>query len=118
LRLRVAVADNAARRAASLVVLTGGPGQGGVRFVRACARALRAALGQYAWSCSTSADRDDGALRCPALQRAWAPRTSRLRRHGLGRGVRAQLGPQRAFYSTADTVADLDAAAAAWAAAS
>jgi pimeloyl-ACP methyl ester carboxylesterase len=114
LRLAVAVADNATAPRGVLVALTGGPGQGGVDFVGRVRTRMRAVLGQYRLvMLDQRGTGEDGALRCPALQRAVGTSDLTVPPKGSVEACARKLGPQRAFYSTADTVADLDALRAA-----
>ena len=50
-----------------------------------------------------------GALRCPALQRAMGTSDLTVPPPGTVQACARALGPNRRFYSTADTVADLEA---------
>ena len=96
-----------------LLALTGGPGQGGVAFVPRARQRMRRLLRDYRLVMLDQRGTGAGALRCPALQRAMGD----LRPHRAAarhrRGLRTALGPRRRFYTTADTVADLDALRAA-----
>jgi pimeloyl-ACP methyl ester carboxylesterase len=107
LHLPVAVADNAG--APVLVVLTGGPGQGGVAFVPRVRARMRALLGRYRLVMVDQRGTGGDALRCPALQRAIGTSDLTVPPADAVESCARRLGPNRRFYSTADTVEDLDA---------
>jgi pimeloyl-ACP methyl ester carboxylesterase len=107
LHLPVAVADNAG--APVLVVLTGGPGQGGVAFVPRVRTRMRAMLGRYRLVMIDQRGTGGDALRCPALQRAMGTSDLTVPPANAVESCARRLGPNRRFYSTADTVEDLDA---------
>jgi pimeloyl-ACP methyl ester carboxylesterase len=109
LRLSVAVADNADAPKGVLVALTGGPGQGGVAFVPRSRTRMRALLHDYRLVMFDQRGTGEGALRCPALQRAMGTSDLTVPPPGSVEACARALGPNRRFYSTADTVADLDA---------
>jgi pimeloyl-ACP methyl ester carboxylesterase len=110
LRLAVAVGDNADAPRGALVVLTGGPGQGGVDFVPRVRARMRPVLRQYRLvMLDQRGTGEEGALRCPALQRAVGTSDLTVPPPGSVAACARRLGAQRRFYSTADTVADLDA---------
>jgi pimeloyl-ACP methyl ester carboxylesterase len=109
LRLAVAAADNAEAPRGVLVDLTGGPGQGGVDFVPRVRARMRPILRQYRLVMFDQRGTGEGALRCPALQRAVGTSDLTVPPPGSVEACAKRLGPQRRFYSTADTVADLEA---------
>ena len=109
LRLPVAVADNAAAPKGVLIALTGGPGQGGVDFVPRSRTRMRALLHDYRLVMLDQRGTGALALRCPALQRAVGTSDLTVPPPGSVEACARALGPQRRFYSTADTVADLEA---------
>jgi pimeloyl-ACP methyl ester carboxylesterase len=109
LPLHVAVADNADAPRSVLVDLTGGPGQGGVAFVPRARQRLRRLLRAYRLVMLDQRGTGAGALRCPALQRAMGSSDLTVPPRGSVQACAQALGPQRRFYSTADTVADLEA---------
>ena len=109
LRLPVAVADNADAPRGVLVALTGGPGQGGVAFVPRSRTRMRALLHDYRLVMLDQRGTGALALRCPALQRAMGTSDLTVPPRGSVEACARALGPQRRFYSTADTVADLEA---------
>src|SRR5690242_5556981 len=109
LRLAVAAADNADAPKGVLVALTGGPGQGGVDFVPRARVRMRALLHDYRLVMFDQRGTGAAALRCPALQRAVGTSDLTVPPPGSVEACARTLGPQRRYYSTADTVADLEA---------
>jgi len=89
-----------------LIALTGGPGQPGVDFATSSATSLAPALRQYRLvTLDQRGTGKSGVLRCPQVQAlrdldAFLPATVA--------GCASQIGPRRAFYTTADTVLDLE----------
>src|SRR6188472_365908 len=114
LRLAVAAADNADAPKGVLLALTGGPGQGGVAFVPRARRRMRRLLHDYRLVMLDQRGTGAGALRCPALQRAMGTSDLTVPPRGTVEACAHALGPRRRFYSTADTVADLDALRPRW----
>jgi pimeloyl-ACP methyl ester carboxylesterase len=113
LDLRIAAADNVGAARGVLVVLTGGPGQGGVSFVSRVRARMRALLRSYRLVMLDQRGTGAGALRCPALQRAMGTSDLTVPPAGTVEDCARRIGPTRRFYSTADTVADLEALRAA-----
>jgi pimeloyl-ACP methyl ester carboxylesterase len=111
LRLRVSAADKPG--APVLVVLTGGPGQGGVSFVPRVRARMRALTGKYRLVMFDQRGTGAGALRCPPLQKAMGTSDLTPPPPAAVDACASTIGPDRRFYSTADTVADLDALRAA-----
>ena len=111
LRLRVSAADKAG--APVLVVLTGGPGQGGASFVPRVRARMRAVTRRYRLVMFDQRGTGAGALRCPALQKAMGTSDLTPPPPAAVDACATTIGPDRRFYSTADTVADLDALRAA-----
>ena len=109
LRLPVAAADNADAPRGVLVVLTGGPGQGGVAFISRVRARLRALLRSYRLVMLDQRGTGADALSCPALQRAMGTSDLTVPPRGAVEACARTLGDRRRFYSTADTVADLEA---------
>jgi pimeloyl-ACP methyl ester carboxylesterase len=105
--LHVAAATNAG--APVLVVLTGGPGQGGVAFVPRVRARLRPLLRRYRLVMLDQRGTGAEALQCPALQRAMGTSDLTVPPRASVEECARTLGAQRRFYSTADTVADLEA---------
>lgn len=107
LGLRVAAQARAPRRGAGLLVaLSGGPGQASVTAAESFAESLAPALRRHRLVVldqrGTGAS---GALSCPNVQRLGllTPLTP-----AQVRTCAQRIGPRRAFYRTADTVADLE----------
>jgi pimeloyl-ACP methyl ester carboxylesterase len=109
LRLAVSAADNADAPKGVLVALTGGPGQGGVAFVPRSRVRMRGLLHDYRLVMFDQRGTGAAALRCPALQRAVGTSDLTVPPPGSVEACARTLGPSRRFYSTADTVADLEA---------
>jgi pimeloyl-ACP methyl ester carboxylesterase len=109
LSLAIAAADNADAPKGVLVALTGGPGQGGVDFIPRSRARMRALLHDYRLVMFDQRGTGAAALRCPALQRAVGTSDLTVPPPGSVEACARALGPQRRFYSTADTVADLEA---------
>src|SRR5919197_2710440 len=103
LRLPVAVADNADAPRGVLVVLTGGPGQGGVDFVPRVRARMRSVLRQYRLVMLDQRGTGSAALRCPALQRAMGTSDLTVPSRAAVQTCARTLGPQRRYHSTADT---------------
>ncbi len=108
LGLKVAMADNTRAPKGVLLFLTGGPGQPGVPFVARIAKQLAPVLKDYRLVMIDQRGTGAGALQCPALQQEMGssdltPPTARA-----VTDCAAALGPDRRFYGTNDTVADLD----------
>ncbi|WP_316745681.1 alpha/beta fold hydrolase [Streptomyces sp. MK7] len=108
LDLRVATADNVRAPKGVLLFLTGGPGQPGVPFVEGLSKKLTPLLKDYRLVMIDQRGTGAGALQCPQLQQEMGssdltPPTARA-----VTDCAAAIGPDRRFYSTSDTVADLE----------
>jgi pimeloyl-ACP methyl ester carboxylesterase len=106
LSLQVAMADNTAAPRGVLVWLVGGPGEPGVGLTAVIARQFDpAVLRDYRLVLISSRGTGAGALQCPQLQQSLGavPAPSAVR------ACAQSIGDNRRFYTTADTVADLDA---------
>ena len=108
--IRVAAQRRFPAGAKLLVAMAGGPGQGAVNFASQFEDTLGPLLSRYRLVVidqrGTGAS---GALSCPELQLGtvdWGAKAVR--------DCALRVGPRRQFYSTADTVADLDAVRAAF----
>jgi pimeloyl-ACP methyl ester carboxylesterase len=108
LKLAVAAADNASAPKGVLLALTGGPGQGGVAFVPRTRVRMRAVLKDYRLVMLDQRGTGLRPLRCPALQKAVGTSDLTVPPPGSVEACARRLGPNRRYYSTADTVADLD----------
>ncbi|MGI5372892.1 alpha/beta fold hydrolase [Streptomyces sp. CA-251387] len=108
LGLKVAIADNAKAPKGVLLFLTGGPGQPGVPYVKRLSEKLAPVLKDYRLVMIDQRGTGAGALQCPRLQKEMGasdltPPTARA-----VTDCAAAIGPNRRFYSTRDTVADLE----------
>ena len=113
LSLRVAMSDVASAPRGVLVFLTGGPGQPGVPFVPRLAGRLGPALRGYRLVMFDQRGTGAGALDCPALQRQMGASDLTVPSAAAVRSCAAAIGPDRQFFATADTVADIEALRAA-----
>jgi pimeloyl-ACP methyl ester carboxylesterase len=92
-----------------LLLLSGGPGQPGTRLAVEPGPELRRAARGYRLVGLAQRGTGRGALRCPRLQRAIGVSDLRVPPPGAARACARALGRRRAFFSTADTVADIEA---------
>ncbi|MBV9367906.1 MAG: alpha/beta fold hydrolase [Solirubrobacterales bacterium] len=106
LAVGAAVATNAPRGV--LLFLTGGPGQPGIPFLTRIKTRLRAALAGYRLVMFDQRGTGAGALRCPALQAAAGASDLATVPAGTIAACAHRLGAARRYYSTAETVADID----------
>jgi pimeloyl-ACP methyl ester carboxylesterase len=113
LRLRVASSGPANAPRGVLVFLTGGPGQPGVPFMRRIRSRVGQALRGYRLVMLDQRGTGGGALECPALQRAVGASDLAVPPPAAISGCAKALGPKRQYFTTRDTVADLDALRAA-----
>ncbi|UGS37386.1 alpha/beta hydrolase [Capillimicrobium parvum] len=106
--LRVARQRSAPRRGAGvLLALSGGPGQSAVAFGPAYEQTLAPALrSRRLVLMDQRGTGDSGVLRCPVLQRTRALVPDY---RSLSASCARHLGPRRDFYSTTDTVDDIEA---------
>jgi pimeloyl-ACP methyl ester carboxylesterase len=109
LKLRVGVLGSGSAPRGVLVFLTGGPGQPGVRYVALIRKRLGRALDGYRFVVLDQRGTGGGALRCPALQRAEGFSDLTVPPLSAVRDCATRLGERRRFFTTADTVADLEA---------
>jgi pimeloyl-ACP methyl ester carboxylesterase len=109
LRLQVAAADNANAPRGVLLLLTGGPGQPGVPFVTRLAARLAPVLHAYRLVMFDQRGTGQyGAINCPALQAAVGSSDVAVPPAAAVSACANIIGPDRRFYSTRDTVADID----------
>jgi pimeloyl-ACP methyl ester carboxylesterase len=108
LRLQVAAAANTHAPRGTLLFLTGGPGQPGVRFVAPVAHELATAMGAYRLVMIDQRGTGGQALDCPDLQRQMGESDTLPPTAQAVRSCAQTLGVRRNFFTTADTVADLD----------
>jgi pimeloyl-ACP methyl ester carboxylesterase len=110
LRLQVAAANNAGARRGVLLFLTGGPGQPGVPFLPRISARLAPLLSAYRLVMFDQRGTGQfGALNCPALQAAVGSSDIAVPPPAAARRCAQIIGPDRRFYSTLDTVADIEA---------
>lgn len=91
-----------------LLVLTGGPGQGGVDFVPRIAQRLAPLLHDRRLVMLDQRGTGGTALDCPGLQQQMGETDLVTPTRQAVEQCSVRLGPARAFYGTQDTVADLD----------
>lgn len=108
LGLQVAVQRVASAPRGVFLLLAGGPGQSGVPLAQAKLDELGGALRGYRLVMFDQRGTGAGALRCPALQRAVGASDLAAPPAAAVRACARMLGPVRAHYATADTVADVD----------
>jgi pimeloyl-ACP methyl ester carboxylesterase len=107
LDLRVAVSGPDG--APVLIVLTGGPGQPGVPFMRRIRFRLHAVADRWRIVMFDQRGTGAGALRCPALQRAVGTSDVTVPPPSALAACAQRIGPRRRFFTTEATVADIDA---------
>ncbi|HET9141155.1 alpha/beta hydrolase [Actinophytocola sp.] len=108
LRLKVAMADNVDAPRGVLVVLSGGPGQPGVPFFQPLRESLRGALTDYRLVMIDQRGTGETAVSCPQVQREVGSSDIRAASPEAVRACADSLGERRNFYTSAETVADLD----------
>ncbi|MFD1658071.1 alpha/beta fold hydrolase [Streptomyces caeni] len=108
LGLKVAMADNARATKGVLLFLTGGPGQPGVPFVDRLAKRLAPLLKDYRLVMIDQRGTGAGALQCPQLQQEMGSSDLTPPTERAVADCAAAIGPDRRFYGTGDTVADLE----------
>ncbi|MGW2936291.1 alpha/beta fold hydrolase [Streptomyces sp. NPDC001156] len=108
LGLQVAMADNVKAPKGVLLFLTGGPGQPGVPFVEGLSKKLAPLMKDYRLIMVDQRGTGAGALQCPQLQKEMGSSDLTPPTAGAVTDCAAAIGPDRRFYGTNDTVADLD----------
>lgn len=108
LDLAVAAADNADAPRGTLLVLTGGPGQPGVLFVSRLQSVLAPVLDDYRLVMLDQRGTGANALVCPQLQQQIGSSDLFVPTPDAVQECATIVGENRRFYSTEDTVADLD----------
>jgi pimeloyl-ACP methyl ester carboxylesterase len=108
LPLSVAVSDGGGKLG-TLLFLTGGPGQPGVPFISRLAGRLGSSIDGYRFVMYDQRGTGAGALQCPALQHEMGSTDLTVPTGAAVRACARALGPRRRFFSTADTVADIEA---------
>jgi pimeloyl-ACP methyl ester carboxylesterase len=109
LKLNVATADNEAADRGVLLFLTGGPGQPSIPSVAKIATRLAPVLPAYRLVMIDQRGTGGTAIRCPRLQAEVGTSDIAAPTPAAVRDCAGRLGAKRAFYSTRETVADLDA---------
>ena len=109
LRLQVAAAGNTAAPHGTLLFLSGGPGQPGVPFVGQIMKALPEVVRGYRLVMIDQRGTGAGSLDCPELQRQMGESDTVPPTPAAVQACATALGSRRDFFTTADTVADLDA---------
>ncbi|MFE4514650.1 alpha/beta fold hydrolase [Kitasatospora sp. NPDC056783] len=108
LDLTVAVTGNTAAPRGDLLFLTGGPGQPGVPTIPRMASKLEPVLKDYRLVMFDQRGTGAHALQCPGLQEDMGSSDLAVPRRQSVADCAAALGPNARYYSTADTVADID----------
>ena len=108
LALRVAAQDADAPRGV-LIFLSGGPGQPGEPFAYRVASRLGPATAGFRIVMLDQRGTGAGALRCRALQRQMGSSDLAVPSRAAVRACAAAVGSNRRFFSTSDTVQDLEA---------
>jgi pimeloyl-ACP methyl ester carboxylesterase len=109
LSLQVAMADNATAPRGVLVWLVGGPGAPGVGLTAVIAHQFDpAVLRDYRLVLFSSRGTGAGALHCPELQQVMGDSDLAVLPPSAVHACAHSIGDKRRFYTTADTVADLD----------
>ncbi|HET6869812.1 MAG TPA: alpha/beta fold hydrolase [Solirubrobacteraceae bacterium] len=92
-----------------LLFLTGGPGQPGIPFLTRIGTRLRSELTGYRLVMFDQRGTGAGALDCPGLQRAAGASDLTVVRPAIVASCARSIGAARRYYSTSETVADIDA---------
>ena len=109
LRLQVAAGNNTTAPRGVLLFLTGGPGQPGVPFISRISARLAPLFPAYQLVMFDQRGTGQfGAIDCPALQKAVGSSDITVPPPAAVVGCAHLIGPDRRFYSTRDTVADID----------
>jgi pimeloyl-ACP methyl ester carboxylesterase len=113
--LTLAVGSADARRTPRgvLLFLTGGPGQPGIPFLARIETRLHNELAGYRLVMFDQRGTGAGALQCPALQRAAGASDLTMVPDTIVAACARTLGEDRRYYTTAETVGDIDALRAA-----
>ena len=109
LDLEVAVADNRNAPRGVLLFLTGGPGQPGTPAIPRIAQRLASVLREYRLVMIDQRGTGGTAIDCPRLQAQVGTSDIAAPTSAAVRDCAGRLGNRRSDYTTADTVADLDA---------
>jgi len=113
LRVERVRAFERSRGGAPIVALAGGPGQAATPFTEAFATLLEPVLDDHDLVVFDQRGTGrSGLLRCPGLERVLQPESSRTPMGPLTRAVEdcaETLGPRRSFYTTRESVEDIEA---------
>jgi pimeloyl-ACP methyl ester carboxylesterase len=109
LRLAVGVQQVPRPPRGTLLFLAGGPGQPGVSLIARIRARLAAEFAGYRLVMFDQRGTGAGALQCPALQAAAGSSDLVVAPRDAVAGCARTLGPARRFYSTPETVADIEA---------
>ncbi|MBV9006946.1 MAG: alpha/beta fold hydrolase [Solirubrobacterales bacterium] len=91
-----------------LLFLSGGPGQPGIRFIPRIRSWLGAAFAGYRLVMFDQRGTGAGALRCPALQASAGSSDLTVPPPGAVAACAREVGPSRRYFTTAETVADIE----------
>jgi pimeloyl-ACP methyl ester carboxylesterase len=108
LTLRVGVQTEGKAPRGVLLFLTGGPGQPGIPLIPRIRSRLGAALDGYRLVMFDQRGTGAGALECPALQAAAGSSDLALPPAGVVAECGQRIGAERRFFTTRETVADID----------
>jgi pimeloyl-ACP methyl ester carboxylesterase len=108
LALAVGAASANANPRGVLLFLTGGPGQPGIPFLTRVSTQLRAALAGYRLVMFDQRGTGAGALECPALQDAAGASDLTVVPSATVAACARSIGEDRRYYTTSETVADID----------
>lgn len=109
LRLQVAAADNVRAPKGVLMFLTGGPGQPGVPFITGISRRLPELARNYRFvMIDQRGTGESGAVDCPRLQAEVGGSDIEPPTPGAVKECAAVLGDRRHYFTTEQTVGDLD----------
>jgi pimeloyl-ACP methyl ester carboxylesterase len=109
LALAVGVASARVPSRGVLLFLTGGPGQPGIPFLTRVGTRLRAAITGYRLVMFDQRGTGAGALDCPALQAAAGASDLSAVPAGTVAACARSIGTARRYYSTSETVGDIEA---------
>ena len=108
LKLAVGVAGAGRAPRGDLLFLTGGPGQPGVPLLTRIQTSLRTVLAGYRLVMFDQRGTGGGALECPALQKAAGASDLTVVAPATVSACARRIGPERRYYTTSETVADID----------
>ncbi len=108
LSLAVGLAPPSRTPRGDLLFLTGGPGQPGIPFLTRIQSRLRGELAGYRLVMFDQRGTGDDALRCPGLQRAAGASDLPVVPPHTVEACARSIGADRRYYTTSETVADID----------